>query len=286
MEIDNIIELPFKNSKNLLSVFENRKYKSDNINFKTLALEKISELKYLGLKKIELEGINSKIVYEMASQLHKHIKHYGLYIDWFGRTDILYDIYYSGILEHNVCQCMINDGFSEEIARKIAITNTPKPFISEGHNFFYHPEIDLYYKEGSITINAISINPSKAISHSEILQTLKKEVERGYHPPHKDYLEFAMSHEFGHNLSFFLDDYGMLNPQMGKFLRDSFDTRAIELYKYETTFEEFVAEAFAESYHSPNPRKIAKLVRAWIDEANFKFKRSKRNKKSIVLSLT
>lgn len=265
----------YQDSIHLLSLFEKGKFKNDNIAQKSLVTDNIRELKALGIRYINLDGVNSRIAFEISEQLIKLTKHYGNYIDWFGTVQALYREDYEGRLEDCVRQIMLIENKSEKMARKIARERIMKENVEEDTYSSYNEKYILHKKDGPILINLIDFNLNHTRSYGKLLLSLKKDVEVGLSPPYTDTPAALMTHEFLHSLYYYLDDLEALEPRMKKFLYEVvFKVHSQEVSIYASLkFKEFVAEAFTESWHSPKPRDIAKLVRSWIDDSVFELKR-------------
>lgn len=274
---DDRLALAVKNTTSPLRLFRSIKDR-----YESMALGKIQELKQLGLRNIELDGVHPRITYEMTNQLCKLIKQYGCYVDWFGTTQALFEVNYKGELEQNINNCIAEKRLSSELAGDICLENIKRGFISEKEYARYFHEFELNFKEGSIPINAITVNLKNAKSYKELHVSLKQSVKYKFLAPYCDTPSSNSTHECTHNFFLYLKDMDALNHEIGRVVHYVFETSAEELCEYgKDDFEEFVAEAFTESHHSPEPREIAKLVRLWID-TSFAELRSKASMKNAI----
>ena len=150
-----------------------------------------------------------------------------------------------------------------------------------------------FYKDLIDKFNGIGFNEKYASDYNLFKSELNYSVNIRYHPPGCNTVESVMTHEFGHQMDHF---FNMNDPQWERDVTDihsdwmmecqrlvdsgyyiNMDTAIMNtLCTYASHSKgEFIAEAFAEYHHNPNPREYALRVGKAAEDA-FKRLRSKK----------
>lgn len=159
------------------------------------------------------------------------------------------------------------------IAKRIAPQRPGPQNWASSTNHTWGPESGICYNE-KFTKNYSVF--SRATAHC---------AKSGFHPPGTENPASVLTHEFGHQLDYFLQEKGLRDgitklaadwrstwvmkkrPDALQMAWDTLSEYAMENDK------EFFAEAFAEYLHSPNPRPIAQQVGKAVEEAFAKLRK-------------
>jgi hypothetical protein len=164
-------------------------------------------------------------------------------------------------------QNAVKMGYSEETARRWAKTGVKRKKVP-GNTYAWSTGKGWGKYEG------ITFNKKWASSYDDFAQAIVKDIKAGWHPIGVESPASVLTHEFGHQLDYYLKEKGTRDwidamyadmrqqaaglMKAGKTSREAYGSLLSE-YANENS-KEFFAEAFAEWVHSPNPRTIAKAV--------------------------
>ena len=122
----------------------------------------------------------------------------------------------------------------------------------------------------------ITFNKKFASNYENFRKSLQSDVKSGWHPIGTDTPASVLTHEFGHQIDNFLKEKGVrgwVQPMFDEYRNEA--TKLLRAGTYKTSREaygsilsdygaknsaEFLAEAFSEYIHNPNPRPTAKKV--------------------------
>lgn len=174
----------------------------------------------------------------------------------------------------------IKMGYDEATARRWAKTAVKKKKVP-GNTYAWSTNSTWGKYEG------ITFNKKFASNYDDFLNSLQSDVKSGWHPIGTDTPASVLTHEFGHQIDNFLKAKGVrdwVQPMFEEYRNEA--TSLLRNGTYKTSREaygnllsdygsknsaEFLAEAFSEYIHNPNPRPIAKKVGEKIIEVLSKF---------------
>lgn len=161
----------------------------------------------------------------------------------------------------------IQRGYSEDTARRWAKAAIKRKKVP-GNTYAWSTGKGWGKYEG------ITFNKKWASSYDDFAQAIARDIKTGWHPLGVEDPASVLTHEFGHQLDYYLKDKGIRSwidtmyadmrqqaaglIKSGKTSREAYGS-LLSAYANENS-NEFFAEAFAEWVHSPNPRPIAKAV--------------------------
>lgn len=171
---------------------------------------------------------------------------------------IIRQYYLEQMVKHNPNVSL--DRLERHVDKEIAKIMNKLKVRSESYASSWAPQQEPYKRFAGITFNSV-----QGADINKLLEYLKSDVVKKFHPVGCDTVKSVLDHEIGHQLD------KMLKLSSKNNIRELFDTRTQEqiteeLSKYawkntnSNRYSEFIAEAWAEYCNNPNPRPIAKEI--------------------------
>jgi SPP1 gp7 family putative phage head morphogenesis protein len=252
---------------------------------------------YTNIKRCDYSNFDLKVANKINEQFSKLEDEYPEVVKEMVGLSNCNDLYlniYDNLIDEQVKE-FISQGYDQKTALSLArraikrsIAGDEWAFSINKSSFINHPE--KVVRNIADKVNGIGFNTKWADDYDNFKQSLDNSLNMKYHPIGCNTVESVFTHEFGHQIDSYLlrtdPDYDNERKVIHRdFLNEVIDTSikyrnqgkkdfkessvagdVLSRYAY-TNDKEFIAEAFAEYKHNPNPSKYAKRVGKMIDNA-------------------